>query len=121
MNKLEDALDLLELSLNEHKANPDNQVIIAGVIKAFEISFEYIWKGFKQVGAAAGNEIYSPRDAIKSAAEMGLIDDFEVWKKFLNSRNLSVHDYLGVTSQELLSLAKDFLKEAKKVSKKLNA
>ncbi len=113
---MDEAINLLELSLAELKKDADNKVIMAGVIKAFEISFEYIWKAFKKLGNEAGNEVYSPRDAIKVASEMGLIADFDTWKEFLNSRNLSVHDYLGVADKEMLALAKSFLKEVKKIN-----
>jgi len=115
MNKMDEAIKLLQLSLGELNKDPDNKVIMAGVIKAFEISFEYIWKAFKKLGTEVGNEVYNPRDAIKAASEMGLISDFDTWKEFLNSRNLSVHDYLGVADKELLELAKSFLKEVKKI------
>lgn len=115
MNKLNDAIGLLKLSLKESEKDPENKVIVAGVIKSFEISFEYVWKAFKKIGNEAGNEVYNPRDAIKSASEMGLIEDFDLWKQFLNARNLSVHDYLGVTDKEILETAKTFLKEVNKV------
>lgn len=115
MSKFDEALKLLELSIKQQDDDPKNPVLIAAVIKAFEISFEYSWKEFKRVGSEAGSEIYSPRDAIKSALEMGLINDFEKWKEFLNARNLSVHDYIGVSDKEILSLAKNFLKESKKI------
>jgi nucleotidyltransferase substrate binding protein (TIGR01987 family) len=115
MNKLDEAVDLLKLSLEEYERDPDNKVIIAGVIKSFEISFEYVWKSFKKIGNEAGNEVYNPRDAIKSASEMGLIEDFEIWKQFLNARNLSVHDYLGVTDKEILEISKSFLGEIAKI------
>lgn len=116
MNKLDDALHLLKLSLEESKKDPENKVIIAGVIKSFEISFEYVWKAFKKIGNEAGNEVYSPRDAIKAASEIGMIEDFDVWTQFLNARNLSVHDYLGVTDKEILEISKKFLEEAKKIT-----
>lgn len=116
MNKLEEAITLLNLSLQQHEADKDNIVLIAAVIKSFEISFEYIWKEFKRIGSEAGTEIYSPRDAIKAALEIGLISDFERWKEFLNARNLSVHDYLGVKDEDILIIAKNFLVAAKKIN-----
>lgn len=115
MNKIKDAFKLLELSLAQQEKDPKNIVLIAAVIKSFEISFVYAWKHFKKLGAEAGYEIYNPRDAIKAALEMGLIENFEKWKEYLNSRNLSVHDYLGVGNDEILELAKSFHKESKKI------
>lgn len=115
MNKSEEAFNLLKLSIKQQESDPDNIVLIAAVIKAFEISFEYTWKSFKKIGTEAGYEIYNPRDAIKAALEIGLIEDFDKWKEFLNSRNLSVHDYLGVSDKEILLLAKSFLKESRKI------
>lgn len=113
--KLEDSIELLNTALSEAKKDPSNKVIFAGVVKCFEVTFEYVWKAFKQEANAAGYEAYNPRDSIKAAAEMGIINDFEVWKKLLNARNLTVHDYIGVSDESLPGIIKEFQKELRKI------
>ncbi|MBN2359757.1 MAG: nucleotidyltransferase substrate binding protein [Deltaproteobacteria bacterium] len=80
----------------------------AGIAKSFEICFEYAWKYLKAVATEHGLEAHSPRDAIKTAARMGLLDDAEAWLGFLEDRNLSVHDYLGVDDAGYLQTVKSF-------------
>lgn len=63
----------------------------------------------------AGLEIPSPRDAIKQAAALGLIDDVALWLEFLRVRNLVVHDYLGVPQNEYIKTTKRFFAEGKKL------
>lgn len=118
VNKLEESIKLLNTAIAELKKNPENKVIFAGVVKCFEICFEYIWKAFKREASNAGYEVYNPRDSIKAAAEIGLISDLESWKRFLNARNLSVHDYVGIPDETMEEAIKDFQKELKKINMK---
>ncbi len=116
MSKLLEASKLLKQAIKQHEESPENKVLIAGVIKTFEVLFEYVWKEFKKIGEQDGREIYSPRDAIKSALEMNLVKDFDIWKEYLNTRNLSVHDYLGVGDKQIIQTAKAFQKEVKNIN-----
>ena len=101
-DRLKQSLALLTTALKEAKRYPKDMVRHAGLAKSFETTFEYAWKDFKQQADAAGIEGYSPRDAIKAAAQLGLIADLELWNSMLNARNLSVHDYLGIGDSEYL-------------------
>ncbi len=111
--KLDEALSLLKLSLAELQNDLSSKVNFAAVAKAYEVSFEYTWKSFKREADNAGMEVYSPRDSLKAAAQLGLIEDLELWDKFLTARNLSVHDYVGLSDEKFLSLVKAFLQEVK--------
>lgn len=115
MSKLKQSYELLTESISQHEKDESNKVLIAAIIKSFEVAFEYTWKEFKKRGEADGREIYSPRDAIKSALEMNFIKDFEIWKQYLNTRNLSVHDYLGVNDTQIIEIAKKFLKDVEEI------
>ena len=51
---------------------------LAALAKAFESTFEYVWKKLKREADQAGLEAYSPRDALRFAAQLGRIDDLEL-------------------------------------------
>jgi len=40
-----------------------------------------------------------------------VIDDLELWFEFLNARNLSVHDYVGMDDATVLALVRRFRDE----------
>lgn len=111
--KLTDAVKLLSEALRCLKREPTNPVLFAGVSKAFEVSFEYAWKHLKRHADSAGLEVYSPRDAIKVGAQLRLIDDIEMWDSFVNARNQSVHDYIGIADKDFLPLIIKFEKEVR--------
>ncbi|WP_432404599.1 nucleotidyltransferase substrate binding protein [Wukongibacter sp. M2B1] len=65
----------------------------AGIIQFFEMAFELAWKVLKDYLEAQGFIVKSPRDAIKQAFQIGLIEDGHVWIDALSNRNLTVHTY----------------------------
>ena len=106
--KLTEAFSLMESALDQCAADPANRLHHAALAKTFETTFEYLWKAFKREADQAGLETYSPRDALKAAAQLRLIDDLELWNRFLNARNLSVHDYVGMDDEEIIELVRQF-------------
>ena len=109
--KLRGALSLLEAALDECDADLANPLRQAALAKAFESSFEYLWKCLKREANQAGMEAYSPRDALRAAAELRIIDDLELWLEFLNARNLSVHDYVGMDDASVMQVVHRFRDE----------
>lgn len=85
------ALSLLENALKiEH---PDI-VQKAGIIQFFEMCCELSWKVLKDYLEEQGfNEVNTPRNAIKKAFEIGIIENGHDWMDLLVDRNLSVHTY----------------------------
>ncbi len=59
-----------------------------------------------------GMEAYSPRDVIKVAGRLDIIQNVELWLGFLEDRNLSVHDYLGIEDSEYIQTVHRYLAEA---------
>lgn len=114
-DRLTGAFALLNAALAECDTEPDNGLRQAALAKAFESTFEYVWKYFKREADQAGLETYSPRDALKSAAQLRLIDDLELWNQFLNARNLSVHDYIGMDQATTLNLVRQFRDRVQKL------
>lgn len=99
----------------EDKAEQD-PFYFAGISKSFEICLEYAWKSMKKRITDEGIEAYSPKEVIKQAGRLGLIDNVEQWLDFLEDRNLAVHDYLGVSEADYLKTINDFLQEVKKLT-----
>lgn len=115
LKKLKDSLHTLERALTATPKKGDESIYEAAITKLFEVCFEYAWKEMKNHLQDSGLEAYSPRDVIKVAAQSGLIEDPKQWLKFLEERNLSVHDYIGVDDQDYLSSIRLFAKELKRL------
>ncbi len=117
-NRLAASIEALEHALGFAKRAKKEPFFAAGISKSFEICFEYAWKEMKRQAIAHGLEVYSPRDAIKAAGRLGLVADVELWLGFLEDRNLSVHDYLGIDDQAYLETIKRFLAQARELNAK---
>lgn len=65
----------------------------AGLIQFFEMAFELSWKLLKDYLDAEGYAIKSPREAIKQAFQVELIQDGHAWIQALEDRNLTTHTY----------------------------
>ncbi len=71
----------------------ENDLERAGMIQFFEISFELAWKVMKDYLEAHEIVVKSPRETIKQAYQIGLIDDGHIWMDALSDRNLTVYTY----------------------------
>ncbi len=65
----------------------------AGVIQAFEFTFEATWKLFKHVAEQEGLTVESPRRALTAAYKLGIVKDEGLWFEMLRDRNLTSHVY----------------------------
>lgn len=89
-HQFEKAFLLLESTINIESLSVIER---AGLIQFFEMSFELAWKLLKDFGESEGFSIKSPREAIKQAFQMGLIQKAHDWMDALEDRNLTVHTY----------------------------
>lgn len=76
----------------------------AGLIQLFEVTFELSWKVLKDYLESEGYAPISPRESIKEAFRIGIIQDGELWLDALQSRNLSSHIYDESTVLQILEL-----------------
>jgi nucleotidyltransferase substrate binding protein (TIGR01987 family) len=106
------AIKALKHALSFEKQSKKDIFYFSGIAKSFESAVEYSWKFFKRKVQQEGLDVYSPREAIKQAGRIGLIDDVELWLMFVDTRNLAVHDYLEIDQSEYLEIIKNFYKEA---------
>ncbi|MDD2798290.1 MAG: nucleotidyltransferase substrate binding protein [Bacteroidales bacterium] len=92
---LKDALDITEPDIIQR----------AGLIQFFEMSFELAWNTLKDMLNEQGfTDIKSPRDTIKKAFEIELIEDGHTWLQALENRNLTSHTYDEETAAEVVQL-----------------
>jgi len=114
--KFEKSLDALRHALTfESKASKD-PFYFGGIAKAFETAMEYAWKYFRAEAINAGFDVPSPREAIKLAGNLGMLEDLETWLGLLKTRNIAVHDYIGLPQEEYLAQIKLFAKLAGRLS-----
>lgn len=65
----------------------------AGVIQAFEFTFETTWKLLKHVAEREGLGADSPRRALVAAYKLGILEDEALWLAMLEDRNATSHVY----------------------------
>lgn len=88
---------------------PYDNVIITELVGLFEICFEQSWKAMKEImtmNGVAESQTGSPRQILKSAYQIGMIKDEDIWLAALVSRNNVTHAY----NQEI---AKDIVNQTK--------
>lgn len=110
VNDLTKALKRLGEALSSQKTDLNRDASI----QRFEFCFELVWKIFKNVNASLGKSCASPRDCLRIAAQTELIDNPEVWFKYLEARNLASHTYNEAEAEKVYQKAKEFLPDAKK-------
>lgn len=116
MQKLENAFSRLKGGVEVAKDELDKD----GVIQRFEFTFELLWKTLKMFLEYQGIDVKSPRDSLKEAFRMGLIDDEEIYLDMLEDRNLTSHIYDEEVSEEIFKRIKSrYVQLFEKVLKKL--
>lgn len=110
LEDLEKALNRLEESLNQKK----NDFLRDSVIQRFEFSFELAWKIMMGFNLSQGRESASPKAAIRVAAQLEIVENPEVWFKYLEARSLASHTYNEAEAEKVYQKAKEFLPEARK-------
>ena len=65
------------------------------MIKLFEVAFEAMWRATQALATAEGLAVASPREAVRIALQLGLIDEqtADGLVQALRDRNLGVHAY----------------------------
>ena len=93
----------------------------AGIIQFFEMTFELAWKVLKDYLESEGYMVKSPRETIKQAFQIGLIDNGHVWIDALSNRNLTTYTYDEELATKMTSEILDtYLPELDKIYEKLS-
>lgn len=98
IGRLEEVLNLEKTDVNRDSA-----------IKRFELCFDLFWKAIKVFAKNKGIECNSPRDCIKTAFQLKLIEYEENWIKIIEDRNLTVHIYKEEYADEVYNRLKKHL------------
>ena len=91
--------------LQEFLALPiQNDRDVAGIIQAFEFTFEQSWKSIQKVAFTQGTTLGNPKAAFMYAMQNGWISTTqeELWISLLKDRNLTTHTYAKDFAQEVL-------------------
>jgi len=114
---MNDKLELLiadfeRASRQLHKAlqQPKDEFVRDAAIQRFEFTFELFWKVLKEYALREGLDPRSPRASIRTAFELGLIQDEQLFLKMLESRNLASHTYLEENAEDIYTELPEFLK-----------
>jgi hypothetical protein len=106
---LETALKQLTEAIERYRRrDPGDRLPFLAVAKGFEIAVEYGWRELKRRVESEGQEVLSPKDAVRKAARQGTIDDPKAWLEAIDARNDSVHDYFSIPESKFVKLAQGF-------------
>lgn len=93
----------------------------AGMIQFFEMTFELVWKVLKDYLESEEFMVKSPRETIKQAFQIGLIDNGHIWIDALSNRNLTTYTYEEVLADNMVKEIKElYFPELKKMYDKLS-
>lgn len=92
----------------------------AGLIQLFEVAFELSWKLMKDYLESQDIIARSPRESIKKAYQIELIDEGHIWIDALADRNLIVHTYDEEMAKKMVEdIVNIYFPELKKLYTKL--
>lgn len=113
MTKLESQYQDLTKALDRLKEASllpsDNTINQDATIQRFEFTFELCWKIMQTIVSQNKQNIYGPKNVIRVTAQLGIIDDPQIWFDFLEKRNLTAHTYDEKTAQAVYQAAKKFV------------
>ncbi len=115
----EKAFLLLERALSI--ATP-SEVERGGIIQFYEMAFELAWKLMKDYLEQLGFNVNSPRDAIKQAFQVNILDDGQLWMNALSDRNLTTHTYDENKAIEVVArIRSDYFKGLQQLHRRLGS
>lgn len=103
--------------------DPQDKFILSGTVQMFNLSFDLSWKVMKDIITEFHGVLEyptgSPRETLRVAHSVGLIDD-DKWMEMLKVRNNLAHDYDGQLAVKYFScitseydqLMRDFMEKA---------
>lgn len=79
--------------LEEALARPEDAIVRDASIQRFEFTFEMAWRAIQIHARRHGLDCQSPRDCVRTAFRLGLIDRDSRWLAMVEDRNRTVHLY----------------------------
>ncbi len=116
--KFKKALSSLEaIYLNPVKKDRAN---IDATIKRFEFTFELAWKFLKDYFLEHDLQLNYPKEIIKEAFTVNLIDNESLWIQMLSDRNMTSHTYDEKLADEIYNRIKTYVPELNKLAHNVN-
>ncbi len=94
--------------LGEAIEEKESDLKIDATIQRFEFTFELSWKTLKRVLLYEGEICKTPRECLKSAFRLRLLQDEEIWLSMLDDRNAMAHIYDETAAKEIFSRIADY-------------
>ena len=101
-----------------------NKRDVAGIIQAFEFTFEQSWKSIQKIASDQGVEVGSPKTAFSFALQNAWIESNQEqeWLQMLKDRNLTTHTYQENLALEILErIRRDYCSMFEALLKSLKA
>ena len=99
------------------KPMQEDRTNIDATIQRFEFTFELSWKFLKEFFFERGLDLNYPKEIIKEAFSVNLIDDEGLWIKMLRDRNMTSHTYNEKLADEIFSRIKLYVPELRNLLK----
>lgn len=111
---------LLSLDAIYMKPVMPDRANIDATIQRFEFTFELSWKFLKDYFLEKGLQLNYPKEVIKEAFSVGIIDNEKVWLLMLSDRNMTSHTYDEKLADEIYGRIKTYVPELKILLKKVS-
>jgi nucleotidyltransferase substrate binding protein (TIGR01987 family) len=111
LDKLKKAL----LSLDKGFMTNPSELERDGIIQRFEFCVELCWKSAKKILAQNAIDTDTPKNVFREMAQLGWIDNPELWLEFIAQRNKASHIYNEEIAQEIFKIIPSFMLESKKL------
>ena len=72
---------------------PEDGIVRDACIQRFEFTFEMAWKALQAHVGTQGLSCMSPRDCLRAAFRLGLVEDDSGWMAMVEDRNRTTHTY----------------------------
>jgi nucleotidyltransferase substrate binding protein (TIGR01987 family) len=87
--------------LDEALALPEDPIVRDACIQRFEFTFETAWRAIQAHAFREGVECVSPRDCLRVAFRLRLLDASARWMKMIEDRNRTSHTYDETTARSI--------------------
>lgn len=99
-------------AVNAYKGDTKSVLMQMALVQSFEICFELAWKVLKDYLFTKAIEVFTPKDVIKTAFNVQIIMNGQIWIDMANARNASSHEYnMEKVSVILEKISNEYAKE----------
>jgi len=102
----EQAFDRLKEALNRVQGNPNDDLLVAGLIQTYEFTLELGWKTMKDFLYEKGFDLHGSKETMKQAFQEGFVQDGHGWMQAIEDRNMTARTYNQTLAKEVLSKIK---------------